>query len=151
MRWPLERSPGGRDTCALASNTVSTSEMTFEARAALADRLFHAIERGDVDAVRDCYADDAVIWHNFDDAEQNVADNLATLQWMVDRLAQRRYETLRREPLEGGLLSLHVLHGVTPGGDALAMHAAMVLTMADDKVTRIDEYLDPRAAQALRR
>jgi ketosteroid isomerase-like protein len=144
--------PGaGRGACGLASALVSTSEMTFEARAALADRLFHAIERGDVDAVQGCYAEDAVIWHNFDDVEQSVPENLATLRWMVSRLGQRRYETVRREPLHGGLLSLHVLHGVTPAGDALALHAAMVLTMADDKVTRIDEYLDPSAAAALRR
>ncbi|MCU1361147.1 MAG: hypothetical protein JWN99_2436 [Ilumatobacteraceae bacterium] len=30
----------------------------------LADRLFSAIQAGDIDAVADTYADDAIIWHN---------------------------------------------------------------------------------------
>ena len=39
----------------------------------IADQLFAAIEAGDIDAVRDLYAPDAVIWHNTDETEQGPA------------------------------------------------------------------------------
>src|SRR5205823_4010714 len=45
----------------------------------LADRLFAAIEKGDVDCVAALYADDAVIWHNFDGIEQPRDANLVVL------------------------------------------------------------------------
>ena len=54
----------------------------------VADRLFKAIERGDVDSIRNnIYAADAKIWHNFDDMVQSVDENLATLKWAVERSA----------------------------------------------------------------
>ena len=36
----------------------------------VADRLFAAIEAGDLDAVAALYAPEAVIWHNHDGVEQ---------------------------------------------------------------------------------
>ena len=38
---------------------------------ALAQRFITAVETGDIDTARDCYAEDAVIWHNTDELEQN--------------------------------------------------------------------------------
>ena len=116
----------------------------------LADRLFGAIEAGDVDAVRACYAPDIGVWHNFDEKTQSLEENLATLSWMVGRLGDRRYEISRRDVFADGLWQLHVLRGtVTATGAPFAMPAAMLLTMADGRITRIAEYLDPSPARAL--
>ena len=62
----------------------------------IADDLFDAIEKGDIDAVRGIYAPDAVIWHNNDEVEQTVDQNLRVLQWVCDNLAERAYEDVRR-------------------------------------------------------
>jgi len=131
-----------------ATGTVGAA-MTAEEKLALADRLFGAIEAGDVDAVRGCYAPDARIWHNFDDAEQDVEQNLATLRWMCGRLADRRYDVSRREVLDDGVLQLHVLRGTTRSGEAFALPAAILVSMAGGRVTRIDEYLDRAATTSL--
>jgi ketosteroid isomerase-like protein len=117
---------------------------------ALADRLFGAIEAGDVEAVRACYASDIGVWHNFDDKTQSLEENLATLTWMVGRLGDRRYEISRRDVVDDGLWQLHVLRGtVISTGAPFAMPAAMLLTMADGRITGIAEYLDPLPARAL--
>jgi uncharacterized protein len=121
--------------------------MTAEQELELADRLFGAIEAGDVEGVRACYAPGARIWHNFDDVEQGVEENLATLRWMCGRLADRRYDVSRREVLDDGVLQLHVLRGTTRSGAPFALPCAMLVTMAGGRVTRIDECLD-RAATA---
>ena len=125
--------------------------MSPDQRLALLADLLAAIESGDVDRVRALYAPDARIWHNFDDIEQTVDENLRTLSWMCKVLDDRRYDVIRREPVENGAMQTHVLRGVVRStGAAFALHAALIVTMADGKVTRIDEYLDPAAAAALR-
>jgi ketosteroid isomerase-like protein len=117
---------------------------------ALADRLFGAIEAGDVEGVRGCYAPDVRVWHNFDDKTQSLEENLTTLSWMVGRLGDRRYDISRRDVVADGLWQLHVLRGtVVSTGEPFAMPAAMLLTMADGRITSIAEYLDPLPARAL--
>ena len=117
----------------------------------VADDLFTAIEKGDVEGVRSIYAPDAVIWHNTDGIEQTVEQNLRTLQWVCDNLADRAYEDVRRHEFEGGFVQQHVLR-FTKGGERRGMPACIVATVADGRITRIDEYLDSaQVAQLLRR
>lgn len=115
----------------------------------LADQLVSAIEAADVDAIRACYTPDARIWHNFDDVEQTVDENLATLAWLVKRLPQRHYEIHRREPLPDGFFQQHVLTGTTSEGKNFALPACIVCRVVDGRITRLDEYLDTVGAAAL--
>lgn len=107
----------------------------------IADRLFAAIEAGDIEAVRSLYAPDAVIWHNNDGAEQSPEQNLAVLQWVVDNLAERAYEDVRRQVTEDGFVQQHVLR-FTKNGERREIPACLVVRCADGHITRIDEYLD---------
>jgi uncharacterized protein len=115
----------------------------------LADAFFAAIEAGDVERIRELYAPDAVIWHNFDQVEQNVTDNVRTLSFVVRAVASRRYADVRRVILDDGFVQQHVLRGDAPGG-RLEMPAMMRVWTADGRVTRVDEYLDPAQAAVLR-
>ena len=47
--------------------------MTDDDTLHLADRLFRAIEAGDLDAVAACYDPDIVVWANFDGRDQDKA------------------------------------------------------------------------------
>ena len=116
---------------------------------ALAQRFVGAIERADIDEIRACYAVDARIWHNFDNIEQTVDQNLVTLGWLVKRLPQRRYNVLRRAALPDGFMQQHVLEGTTHRGEDFALPACIVCTVRDGRITRLDEYLDPAGAAAL--
>ncbi|HYD11092.1 MAG TPA: nuclear transport factor 2 family protein [Acidimicrobiales bacterium] len=107
----------------------------------VADELFAAIEAGDVDRVREIYAPDAVIWHNNDELEQTVDQNLRVLRWVCDNLADRAYEDVRRHEWDGGFVQQHVLR-FTRDGRRLGVPACIVATVDDGKITRIDEYLD---------
>ncbi len=108
----------------------------------VADRLFSAIGRGDIDAVRDCYADGVVIWHNNDGIEQSRDQNLRTLAWVIKNVAGRRYDEIRRQPTPTGFVQQHVMRGTTQSGRALELPACIVCTVVDGKITRLDEYLD---------
>ena len=115
----------------------------------LANRLVKAIETADVDTIRGCYAPDARIWHNFDNIEQTVDENLATLSWLVERLPVRRYEIQRREALADGFFQQHILAGTTHTGENFSLPACIVCRVAEGRITRLDEYLDMAGAAAL--
>ena len=76
---------------------------------AVANRLFAAIESGDVDTVRDLFTEDARIWHNVDGIEQTRDENLRTLAWVVENLADRRYGDVTCQPTPTGFVQQHVL------------------------------------------
>ena len=118
---------------------------------ALAEQFVSAIERADVAVIRECYAPDARIWHNFDNIEQTVDQNLATLGWMVKRMPERQYVVLRREALSDGFMQQHILAGTTRNGEAVSLPACIICRVAGGRITRLDEYLDPAAAAALNR
>jgi uncharacterized protein len=62
----------------------------------VAEQLFAAVMQGDLGAVSDLYASDAVIWHNYDPAEQSKEDNLKILGWLIRNTSGLRYEGIRR-------------------------------------------------------
>ena len=107
----------------------------------VADRLFAAIEAGDIDGVRALYAPDAVIWHNTDGVEQTVEQNLAVLGWVCANLADRSYDDVRRVEHDGGFVQQHVLR-FTRDGQRLEVPACIVASVEGGSITRIDEYLD---------
>jgi uncharacterized protein len=117
----------------------------------LAARFFDAIQTGDVEAARAIYADDAVIWHNDDQREQPVAENLQVLAWMVRAIPDRAYTEVRRDVVAGGFVQQHVLRGTTKWGASVEMPAMVRVWCDDGRITRLDEYYDSAHTASLRR
>jgi ketosteroid isomerase-like protein len=115
----------------------------------LATAFFAAIESGDIDTLRRLYAPGATVWHNFDGVDQGVEDNLRVLRWMIATLSNPKYDDVRRVIVDDGFFQQHVLRGDAPGG-RLEMPAMVRATVADGRVTRIEEYLDSAQAAVLR-
>lgn len=116
---------------------------------ALAERFVGAIERGDIEAVKGCYAADASIWHNFDNIDQTVEENLKVLGWVTRVLSDRKYNILRRIAIPGGFLQQHVLSGKLKNGAPFSMPACLVVQVKDGRISRLEEYLDPAQAAPL--
>jgi ketosteroid isomerase-like protein len=109
---------------------------------ALAKRFFDAVEAGDIDTLYGCYAPEARIWHNTDNAEQSRDDNAATLRGFVERISNRIYGNRRLSVFEGGFVQQHELRGVRADGVAVRLAACIVCTVEDGRITRLDEYFD---------
>jgi ketosteroid isomerase-like protein len=114
----------------------------------IANRLIAAISSADIDGVRAVYAPDAKIWHNFDEREQTVAENLETLVDLHRRATGLEYTEIHRFPAPGGFVQQHVLVGQAKGG-ALRMPAMIRFWVEDGRITRLEEYLDTRQAMVL--
>ena len=114
----------------------------------IADRLLAAIGAADTDALRAVYAPDAAIWHNFDEREQTVDENLVTLTDLHRRATALEYTEIRRFPAPGGFVQQHVLLGQAKGGP-LRMPAMIRFWVEAGRITRLEEYLDTRQAMVL--
>jgi ketosteroid isomerase-like protein len=116
----------------------------------VARRFFAAIERGDLAAIGELYAPDAVIWHNTDRTEKTREENLAMLAWAIEHVAGLRYEDVRLEPIAGGFVERHVVRGTEKAsGRELVLPAVVVCRVAGGRITRLDEYFDSAQAPAL--
>jgi ketosteroid isomerase-like protein len=121
-----------------------------EVSLALADKLFAAIEANDLEALRaDVYTPDIVVWHNNDNHEQLIDENLRVLAWLHRKVVAKRYEEVRRQPTANGFVEQHVLRGTAPDGTELDIHACLVVTVSGDRISRIDEYIDSSAIASL--
>ena len=119
--------------------------------AELARRFFGAIERGDAAVVADCYAPDATIWHNYDDATQTRDENVAVLSGFVVRTRDRRYTEVDLTVWDGGFAQQHVLVATSRGGAVLRLPAALFCEVRDGRIVRLREYFDPAPVDAWRK
>ena len=125
--------------------------MTDEEMLAFAARFATALEGSDAEAVRKFYAPDAKIWHNYDQIEQTVDQNLKVLAWFIKSTTNRRYRITRRVAIPGGFLQQHVLECVLPDKTEFDMPAIAVVLVSDGRITRIEEYLDSAKSAVLRK
>ena len=114
----------------------------------LLDRFFAAIERGDIDSVAAMYADDVEVWHNVTGAVMDKQANLDLLQYWHGHVAGLSYEILERQTYDGGASQRHVVHGEA-NGTSLAADVCIMFHIADGRISRIYEYLDPKAVAAV--
>jgi ketosteroid isomerase-like protein len=124
--------------------------MTPSTVTAVADRMFAAIERGEVDALAAMWSDDVVVWRLGGGRERDRPRALAVIEWFVANTTDRHYEVIDRHLFDGGFVQQHVVHATAASGAPVTFRACLIVTIAGDGlITRIDEYLDPADLAAL--
>jgi ketosteroid isomerase-like protein len=122
------------------------------ATTAVADRLFSAIEAGEVDTVAAMWSDDVTVWHTGDGRTRDKTRALRVIRWFVAASTDRHYDVLSRQVFDGGFVQQHVLHGTAIDGTPYSVRVAIVVEVgADGLITRINEYFDPAALEPLRK
>lgn len=134
---------------------MSTAEFeTVDAAVSLklAEDLFEAIADNDADRLRnEVYDPEVVVWHNNDNHEQRIDENIKVLGWLHHKIGSKRYEEVRRQPTPTGFVEQHVLRGTAPDGTELNVSACLVVRVLNGRIVRIDEYLDSSAISAIAR
>ena len=114
----------------------------------IATDFFAAIERGDLEAVRDLYASDVEVWHNVTNRTQTREENLELLRHFTGRVGELRYEVLSRDLFPGGFVQRHILHGKLSSGARIDAPVCLVVHVSAGRIERLYEYLDGRAVRA---
>jgi ketosteroid isomerase-like protein len=110
---------------------------------AVATRFFDAIEAGDIDTMYNSFAPGAPIWHNTDELIVTPEQTKTTLSGMVKRITNIKYAERRLAPIPGGFVQQHALTGNrTHDGEAVRLPCAIVCSVENGKITRLDEYFD---------
>jgi ketosteroid isomerase-like protein len=114
------------------------------ALASVADRLFSAIEAGDVDAVAAMWSDDVTVWHAGDTRASDKRRAMRVIEWFVSVTTERHYNVLDRRFFDGGFVQQHVLHGLARDGTPYSLRVGIIIAVGrDGSIARIDEYFDP--------
>lgn len=112
--------------------------------------MFPAIEAGDMDALRACFAPGAVVWHNDDEKEASIDEVCANLGGLSEMTGGLVYVDQTITRAGNKTFSKHVLTANLPGGGKLRVPALMQIETNDEGlVTRIDEYYDSRTTDCL--
>lgn len=115
----------------------------------VAKALGRAIADQDEAALDALYADDIVIWHNSDDLEQTKTENLESLRTLFELCSWVYYADPKCHPIEGGFVQQHRLAGESRSGQAFDIPACVVVQVRDEKIIRLDEYIDPSPLLAM--
>ncbi len=97
---------------------------------------------GDTEGVANLYAEDIVVFRNFDGRELVRKQVLKVVAFLVTNVRELRYDDLRVDPTPDGFVQQHVLRGIAPNGAELRTYACLIAKVRDGRITRIDEYLD---------
>ena len=114
-----------------------------ETIADVADRLFGAIENGDIPTVEKLWDPDVVVW-KVADRDRDRERALRVIAWFVNATTDRRYEVLERQFFDGGFVQQHILHATGRTGGLISMRVCIVIKVGGNGlISRIDEYFDP--------
>lgn len=117
-----------------------------------ADRLFTAIEKGDITAVEALWDDDVLVWKSAEPEEQAKNRALRVIGWFIGTTTERRYEILDRQFFDGGFVQQHILHATGKGGGSISLRVCLVIKVGTNGlITKIDEYFDPAELEPLLR
>lgn len=109
----------------------------------VADRLFSSIEKQDAKTLATVFADDALIWKNYDQVAIPAESTVEFLKGVGGYLRDVRYKDARRSVFEGGFVQQHHFTGtVRNTGEWISFPVCVVGQVEGGKIKRIDEYLD---------
>ncbi|OBF53234.1 DUF4440 domain-containing protein [Mycobacterium sp. 852002-50816_SCH5313054-b] len=119
---------------------TTTAETIVDA----ADRLFAAIERGDVAGVDRLWSNDIAVWRVGAHRDNDKVRAMRVIDWFITATTRRRYEILDRQLFDGGFVQQHVLHATGHAGQSISMRVCIVIRVSTGGlIDRIDEYFDP--------
>ena len=124
------------------------SDLWVNAKESLAagERLFSAVEHGDLEDLWTIFADDAAVWHNTDDKLTSVEQSIRNLRAIKDAATEFRYTNVRREPTPTGFVQQHVLVMRMKDGQEIHDRCCCVCRVESGRIAHMDAYHDSAAA-----
>jgi ketosteroid isomerase-like protein len=108
------------------------------------DAYAQASETADPDAIRALIAPGAVIWHQFDQVDRDIAASFSEFGRMQERFADMRFEILERFALTDGIGARIVMRGTLRAtGEPFVSHQVRFFRIRDGKIHRVEEYVAP--------
>jgi ketosteroid isomerase-like protein len=108
----------------------------------LANRLFDAIARADVDAVEQAYAPDVVYWMNAMPESLGLDALLNLVRVFHQKVKNLHYEVESREFFPGGFVQRCRIMGEAASGKSFAVPLCLIIYVENGRIVRLYEYID---------
>ncbi len=108
----------------------------------LCNRFFDAIERRDMAEIAASYEDGLEFWINIRGTAKSKEESLAATRDGYPLHRRRTYNDRRIDTFDGGFLMRYTLNITRHDGQTSAYWASVVALCRDDRIYRIDEYID---------
>jgi hypothetical protein len=127
-----------------------TSNLTDEAKLAVAGRYATASRSNDAELFRSLCTPECTTWHNFDGLEVSTDQTVRTIAWLHSAVAGLAWTDIALNPTPTGFVSQTIITGTGPGGP-LQVHSCVIVTLNDaGLIVRAEEYLDTAQTAVLR-
>ncbi|MCM8731616.1 nuclear transport factor 2 family protein [Hephaestia sp. GCM10023244] len=125
--------------------------MNDQMAAALAagERLFHTVEHGDLEDLREIFTDTAVVWHNTDEKLTDVETTISNLKKIRSSATVFQYTDIRREPTPNGFVQQHVLIVEMADGRRMRDLACCICRVEKGRIAHMDAYHDSAVVDAM--
>lgn len=120
-----------------------------EAALAAGERLFGAVEHGDLDELRDIFTPGAVVWHNTDEKLVDVETTIANLRKIRASARVFHYTDIKREPTPSGFVQQHTLILELADGTRIRDLACCICRVEDGRIAHMDAYHDSAATHVM--
>ncbi|RYY27652.1 MAG: nuclear transport factor 2 family protein [Sphingomonadales bacterium] len=114
----------------------------FEAALAAGERLFHTVEHGDLQDLREIFSPGAMVWHNTDEKLTDVETTIRNLENIRSGASVFRYTEIKREPTPSGFVQQHLLTVEMPDGRSMRDLACCICRVEDGRIAHMDAYHD---------
>ena len=118
------------------------SEAARQEMDALANHLFDAIERADIDAVEQAYAPHVEYWMNVTRQSQGLDAVLQLVRLFSTKVKDLHYVIESRDFFPGGFVQRCRITGELASGEALEVPLCLVIYVEDGRIVRLYEYID---------
>ena len=106
------------------------------------ERAYAALATGDLVAARACFTPDAKVWHGFDRLVRDLDETMQDWEGMLATFPERGIDDVRRERTENGFVQRHLFVVRLANGERRAWPLCIVVRIEDERIARIDEYVD---------
>lgn len=113
------------------------------------ERLFHTVEYGDLDDLREIFADGAAVWHNTDESLTDIETTIRNLRTIRSGAKLFHYAKIRREPTPSGFVQQHTLIVEMPDGRRIRDVCCCICRVEAGRITHMEAYHDSAATGAM--
>ncbi len=108
----------------------------------LANRFIDAIERADIDTMKEIYSPDVVYWMNAMPETQGLDTVLDLVNVFHGKVKNLHYDVESREFFPGGLVQRTKICGDLASGESFAVPLCLIIYVEDGRIVRLFEYID---------
>ena len=124
-------------------------DVDIEAGLAAANQFFGGLLAGDLAALEAVCAPGSILWINLTEQDRALDASLPAFAALRSKMPDLRLDSVRRRGVAGGFVEQHVLTGTLPNGDPLRVVGCFIGTVANGRITRLEEYVDGSQAGPL--